>query len=81
MSIQDNIRKLQEAHEAVRAHCMCARFKDDGAFIVVTYPEGDWPDGVQGVQAGYLITGKTLALTRILDRMERDWKNSFPGRG
>ena len=77
-TIQENMRAMQKAYDAVKEHCMCARIKDDGAYYVVIYPEGDWPDNVGGVQAGYLITGKTQALQRILDRMERDWLGSFP---
>lgn len=78
MSVQANIIAMQQSYDAVKAHCMCARIKDDGAYYIVIYPEGDWPDNVGGVQAGYLITGKKAALDRILDRMERDWKGSFP---
>lgn len=80
MSIQENIKALQNKYDAVKEHCMCRAIYDDGAYYRVLYPAGDWPDGVEGVQAGYLITGKLTALTRMLDRMERDWSGSFPGR-
>jgi hypothetical protein len=79
MSVQANVRAYQDKYEEVRGHCMCGRIEDDGVFFRVIYPAGDWPQGVGGVQASYGVRrGKLQALEAILDRMERDWKGSFP---
>lgn len=79
MSVQANVRAYQDKYEEVRNHCMCLRIEDDGCVFRVIYPAGDWPQGVGGVQACYgVMRGKTAALEAILDRMERDWKGSFP---
>lgn len=81
MSIQANIQAVQDAYDAVKAHCMCLAIHDDGCVIRVIYPSGDWPQGLDGVQCSYGVTyGKAEALNRILARMEADWLNSFPGR-
>jgi hypothetical protein len=80
-TVQENIRACQDAYERVRGHCMCLAISDDGVYIRVIYPKGDWPGGHEGVQASYGVRiGKTEALNRIYDRMESDWINSFPGR-
>lgn len=81
MTIKANIKRLDDAYQAVRGHCMCAKLEDDGVYIRVIYPAGDWPNQVQGVQCSY--GGqicKAEALERIAARMESDWINSYPGK-
>ena len=73
MSIQENIKALQHVYDEVKSHCMCRAIHDDGAYYRVLYPAGMILDGVQ---AGYLITGKKVALDKILAAMERHWKES-----
>lgn len=81
MSIQSNIQRLDELNQAIRNHCMCARISDNGCLIEVIYPSGDWPLGIQGIQASYgVYMGKADAIQKLLDRMESDWLNSFPGK-
>lgn len=73
MNVQENINALQDTYDQVKAHCMCRAIHDDGAYYRVLYPAGMILDGVQ---AGYLITGKKAALDKILVAMEQHWKAS-----
>lgn len=80
MTIKANIQALQEAEQALRSHCMCARIRDDGVCIEIEYPAGDWPGGIAGVCANYGVhMGKTEAIGKLLARMEKDWLDSYPG--
>ena len=81
-TVQQNIELLQAAYDRVKGHCMCRAIRDEGCMIVVIYPEGDWPRGIQGVRASYGVKhSKTQALNLIYEQMESDWINSFPGKG
>lgn len=51
-------------------HPMCAKFEEDTARFRVIYPCGMFPEGVQASYGG----GKAVALSRMLDAMERHWK-------
>jgi hypothetical protein len=73
MTIQENIEAVSQAMEAVKNHCMCAKFSDDGAQYRIIYPAGMILDGVQ---ATYAICGKRVALERIAEAIERHWKQS-----
>ena len=82
-NVAANLKRIQELYDQVKAHPMCLKIKDDGTYIVITYPAGDWPSGVNGVQCAYGIRkgeGKGWALQKVLDRMESDWLTSIPGR-
>lgn len=80
-TIQENIKELEAARFAVTDHCMCRAIREDGCSIVVIYPKGDWPGGIEGLTCTYGVTyGKAEAFRRLLARMESDWINSFPGR-
>lgn len=74
MNPAERIEAVQQARKAVEAHCMCARFEDLGGAYRVLYPEGFRLDGVQAV---YAQCGKAVALQRMLDAMERHWKEDF----
>ncbi len=81
-AIQQNIEAVQQAYDAVKGHCMCRQIFDDGTYYRVIYPEGDWPGGKHGAQCSYGIyagRGKEWALKRLLDQMEKDWTESYPG--
>jgi len=73
MTIQANIDAVNEKLTQVKDHCMCAAFEDNGHQYRVIYPTGMILDGVQ---ATYLHCGKGVALDRILNAMERHWKES-----
>lgn len=81
-TIQENIEEVQRAYDEVKAHCMCRAIRDDGCSIVIIYPEGDWPDGKEGIHCTYGVyagQGKAWALKKLLEQMEKDWKESLPG--
>lgn len=82
-SIAANLKQVQDLYAKLKAHPMCLKVKDDGTTIVVSYPAGDWPGGINGIQCVYGIykgQGKAWALDRLIKRMESDWLESIPGR-
>lgn len=79
--ILENIAELEAARYAVTEHCMCRALRDDGCSIVVIYPEGDWPDGKEGIHCTYGVWNgqhKAWAFKKLLEQMEKDWLGSFP---
>jgi len=74
MSVQQNIEAAESALAAVKSHVMCALFEDLGGCYRVLYPCGFRLDGAQAV---YAQCGKTVALERLLDAMERHWKEDL----
>lgn len=72
-SIQERISAVLDAIEVVKSHCMCASFEDIGGAFRVIYPYGMFP---HGAQANYSGPGKLVALNRLLDVMERHWKEN-----
>lgn len=74
MDVQQNMRAVEKALTAVKQHCMCARFEDLGGAYRVLYAPGFRLDGVQAV---YAKCGKLVALERILNAMERHWKEDL----
>lgn len=73
-NISDNKSAVDEKMKLVKAHCMCAKFEDDGRYFRVIYPPGDF--ATHGAQANYG-DGKAIALDRLLAVMERHWIQSF----
>lgn len=71
--IAERTQIVMDLIESVKDHCMCARFEDDGTTYRVIYPEGYFPEGVQCSQG----MGKAVALEKMLEVMERHWKESF----
>lgn len=72
MSVTENIAKVIKAKEAIMAHCMCARFVEEGRHYAVYYPEGFFPAGVRAHKG----MGKAAALGRMLEVMERHYKEN-----
>lgn len=68
--IAERAEAVNALRHTVKEHCMCTKFEDDGARFRVIYPCGMFPDGVQASYGG----GKAVALSRMLDAMERHWK-------
>lgn len=73
MTVQRNIQSFNDAKAEVLAHCMCRRFEDVGGKFRVIYPDGYFPNGVQVCKS----MGKTKALQRLIEVMERHWKDSL----
>lgn len=73
MTIQGNIKSLNEITAMVRSHCMCLKFEETRTHFRVIYPEGYYPDGVQVSKA----LGKAEALRKILVYMESHWQSSL----
>lgn len=73
MNVQKNVQAVKDKLIEVQSHCMCARFEDLGGCYRVLYPCGFQLDGVQAI---YAQCGKLVALDRILNAMERHWKQS-----
>lgn len=63
------VRKLKKE---IVSHPMAARFSEDRGCYLVFYPEGFFPDGAR-VSKGM---GKAKALARMLEVMERHWKEA-----
>lgn len=74
MSIQQNIADYHAIEEAVKSHCMCAEYRVEGSKVIVIYPAGNF--AVEGVRVDRTSSG----LIHALERMEKDWVNSYPGR-
>jgi hypothetical protein len=73
-TIQQNINSAKDAENAVRNHCMCAKYEMTGTHYRVLYPEGYFPNGVQVSKR----LGKIEGFSRLLAMMERHWRESFP---
>jgi len=71
--IQARIDRVNKLKNTIKNHCMCLHFTETKSYYLVQYPEGFFPDGVRA-EFG---TNKTIALKRILDAMEKHWKDSF----
>lgn len=74
MTIRENIESYQDALTSVKQHCMCAKFEDLGGTYRVLYAPGFILDGVQAV---YAKVGKRVALERMLNVMERHWRDEY----
>jgi hypothetical protein len=68
-----NLAALNATRAAVKAHPMCLHLRDERPHFVVIYPAGNFP--VDGLRVPRSAQGLGLAL----ERMERDWMESFPG--
>lgn len=76
MTVQANIKAVQDAYDAVKDHCMCRAIHDNGVIIRVLLPAGYYLDGVQ---CSYGVTNtKSEALRRLLAQMEIVWQESVP---
>lgn len=75
MTVQDNIAEVKFVLEAVKSHCMCAKFQEDKTHYLVIFPPSDWP--VDGIRVAKDM-GKAKALQMMLDKMEKFWLESFP---
>lgn len=73
MTIRANIEAVDAKLAEVKNHCMCAAFEDNDHQYRVIYPAGMVLDGVQAI---YLHCGKGVALDRMLNAMERHYKES-----
>ncbi len=74
--VKERTQAVVKLIEQVKVHPMCGKFKDDGAYFLVIYPNGDFC--VHGCRAEYRQAGKAVALQRLLSVMERHWIESFP---
>jgi len=71
MTIKFNQAQFKQALEDVKGHCMCANFKDSAGVYTVLYPHGFRLDGARIAYQG---VGKTVALKRLVEVMEKHWK-------
>jgi hypothetical protein len=72
--VQERTEKVNDLKEQVTNHCMCLEFEEDSYYYIVFFPEGYFPNGVRCSKE----IGKAIALQKILDNMEKVWKESFP---
>lgn len=70
---QINAALVKDRLSDIRAHCMCARFEDDGAHFICYYPPGF---ALDGARAAYVGASKAIAAQRLLDVMERHWQEA-----
>jgi hypothetical protein len=71
--ITENIKNYENILHDVKDHPLCLKYKEDGPYILVIFPDGYFPDGVR---VNYSIMGKIKALKIILEKMEKAWKES-----
>lgn len=71
-TVQRNISTIKKLKKEIREHCMCLRFKETPEYYLVIYPDGFYPEGTRVNKEG----GKIIALERLLNAMERHWKNN-----
>jgi hypothetical protein len=76
-TINQRVFDISAVKTRLKNHPMCGKFEDDGAAFIVYYPAGEWGVVYSGVRASYR-DGKLKALEMLEERMERDWKRSFP---
>lgn len=73
--IAERTAQVAERRELVEAHCMCAKMDETPHSVTVYYPVGYFPNGARVATTGE--GGKFVALGRLLDVMERHWKESM----
>ncbi len=72
-SPRDNLAAFNEARREIEDHPMCGRLDESPDRFTVVYPAGDFPvDGVRVVRSA-------VGLRQAVERMERHWRESFPG--
>lgn len=74
VTVNANKQKVTALIAEIKAHCMCAKFEDDGWKYLILYPPGFQLDGCQAV---YRQSGKAAALERLLLVIERHWREDF----
>ncbi len=74
--IAERTETVKLAMQNVKEHCMCAKFQDDGYSFTVIYPAGDF--ATHGARCDYSRNGKAWALNKLLEVIERHWKESYP---
>lgn len=74
---RENTQAVADALAAVKAHCMCARFEDDGARYLVYLPPGYRVDAV-GVAKEMQPGGKARALAILLEKLQFYWLVDLP---
>jgi len=71
--ISDRVDAVNKAKVLAKDHCMCAKFHETPHHYIAYYPTGYFPEGVR-VAKGMDCEN---ALKRMLEVMERHWKESF----
>jgi hypothetical protein len=71
--IQERVELIKSKTAEIKNHCMCLRFKEDRQYYFIELPYGF---GVDAVRCDKSI-GKIKALSKILDKLENIWKDSF----
>ncbi len=71
----ENLAAVADLAAQVQAHPCCLRFIDADGRYEVHYPAGIFPHGARASQG----MGKALALSRLLQVMERHWLESYEG--
>jgi len=72
MTVTENIAKLAQLVDTVKAHHMCAKFTETYGFYLVYFPPGYSLDGCR-VSKGM---GKAKALETMITKMEECWKST-----
>lgn len=71
-SPRENMARVETLEREVQDHPMCGRFIHERGAYVVYYPDGMFPNGVRAS----IGMGKALALSRLIEVMERHWKEN-----
>lgn len=72
MTIVKNIAALADAKRRVQAHPMCAKYEEQPAHLLITYPPGFRVDGLRVS----LANGATWAHCEALRKMEQHWRDA-----
>lgn len=72
LTVQEHQINIDSLKQKVNQHCLCNKFVEDDTHYTVYYPYGYFPDGSR-VSKGM---GKTKVLFRLLEVMERHWKDN-----
>lgn len=73
--INDNIEKFHNKLEELKNHHMCFELREDEYCYTVIFPVGDF--SVDGITCSKHI-GKIKAIEKMIDRMEKEWNDSYP---
>lgn len=74
MTPQQNTEAVEKTRQNVLDHCMCSKLQECDYQILVIFPTGHYPEGVRCD----FHKGKRVAFEKVLEVMERTWKESFP---
>lgn len=72
-TVQEKIKSIDELLKRISAHCMCLELQETQTHFIVYFPEGFYIGGMQHSKD----EGKERALSKLLNKIEEYWQQSY----